>query len=371
MKQRLIEHFLTICVVVLALGAVVTLVKKEETLHETERMKSLEPYLRLDSIDFGDPLHRTLFKETLDIFYPDRRAGNDSLVRALENFRQDQFTRETYKTGGAERGFSFGKLLTLGPMYGQFVLIFLIVMVLSYHGAQSLAILRFVRLKQHRASPLVQLYEHIRTRKTRDLSFYLNIPVLLLKAFLKAVVYATLFAPAYVIAYSIKSGFDTDSYLFMIVLGVVSNGFLITYTNKFYTFLVAESRKGYVQTALVKNLAASYAWATPDGVPYRAVLQPKSLFPSHVFRHIYLNARFQHLLSLKEQASFLITGLIIIEMALNIQGHLGYELLQNILYKQYDVVAAIVVGIFLIVKISEISVDIWFYRESRKYENTT
>ncbi len=370
MNRRLIEHLLTICIVVLAFGLLVTSVDRQERQRQAERGKSLEPYLRLDSIDFGDPLHRALFKETLTIFYPDRPERNDSLVQALENFQQEQFTRDIYKTGGAERGLSPPTLRRLGSMYAEFILVFLIVMVLSYHAAQSLAILRFVRWRQRRPSSLVRLYHHIRSRKTTDAFYYLNTFVLLLKVLLKGAAYAVLFAPAYVIAYSIKSGFETDSFPFMILLGVISNGFLITYANKFYTFLVAESRKGYVETALVKNLSASYAWGTADGVPYRALLRPKSLFPSHVFRHIYLNARFQHLLSLKEHASFLVTGLIIIEMALNIQGHLGYELLQNILYRQYDVVAAIVAGIFLLVKITEIAVDLWFHRESMKYENT-
>jgi ABC-type dipeptide/oligopeptide/nickel transport system permease component len=82
-----------------------------------------------------------------------------------------------------------------------------------------------------------------------------------------------------------------------------------------------------------------------------------------------MNARFQFLVTLKEHASFLITGLVIIEMALNIQGHLGYELLQNILYKQYDVVLSIILGIFLVVKVTEITVDAWFHHQSRKYEN--
>ncbi len=56
-------------------------------------------------------------------------------------------------------------------------------------------------------------------------------------------------------------------------------------------------------------------------------------------------------------------------MALNIQGHLGYELLQNILSGQYDVVLCIILGIFLIVKATEIVVDVWFHHESGKYEN--
>ena len=103
----------------------------------------------------------------------------------------------------------------------------------------------------------------------------------------------------------------------------------------------------------------------------RAILQPQKLLPSHVFRHIYLNARHQYLTSVKEHASFLITGLIIIEMALNIQGHLGYELMQNILYHQYDVVAAIILAIFLAVKGTEVLVDAWVHHASLRYENRT
>ena len=92
-------------------------------------------------------------------------------------------------------------------------------------------------------------------------------------------------------------------------------------------------------------------------------------FPSHVFQHIYLNARYQFHPTLKEHASFLITGLVIIEMALNIQGHLGYELLQNILYRDYVVVMTIICAIYLVVKGTEIVVDSWTYFETRKYEN--
>jgi hypothetical protein len=215
------------------------------------------------------------------------------------------------------------------------------------------------------------LYEQLRgsTAHAGGARAWLQAIALIAKACVKTAGYAVLFAPAYVIAYSIRTSFDTDSYLFMIVLAVLSNGLLINYANKFFTFLVSESRKGYVQTAIVKNLDASYAWGTPDGVSYRAVLRPKSLFPSHVFRHIYLNARYQYLPALKEHASFLVTGLIIIEMALNIQGHLGYELLQSILYRRYEETVSIILGIFLLVKGAELAVDMWFYLQSKRYNN--
>jgi ABC-type dipeptide/oligopeptide/nickel transport system permease component len=96
---------------------------------------------------------------------------------------------------------------------------------------------------------------------------------------------------------------------------------------------------------------------------------PWTLAPSHVFHHILLNARYQFLPTLKEHASYLISGLIIIEMALNIQGHLCYELLQNVLYRDYEVVLFIMLGIFLVVKATEIVVDTLTYRAARMYGN--
>jgi hypothetical protein len=61
--------------------------------------------------------------------------------------------------------------------------------------------------------------------------------------------------------------------------------------------------------------------------------------------------------------------LIIIEMALNIQGHLCYELLQTLLYKQYDVAMTIVLGIFLLVKVTEMLVDARRHKEEIRYGN--
>jgi len=371
MKTKLIEHTLSILLVTCVFLILITFLKREEERRAATSRSSIEPYLQIDSLDFGNPLHTALFKETLTLFHPDSPAQNDSLLRSIEAYRQEQFTNQINKTGGEERGVSPAKLAKLGNMYAQFILVYIVVMILSYRAAQSLAIFRFVRMKQHKGSYFGELYDLVKNRraKQREPSLSMRAGALFARAILKGFSYAVLFAPAYVIAYSIRSSINTDSYFFMILLGVISNGLLINYANKFFTFLVTEDRKGYVQTAIVKNLSNSYTWGTTDGVSYWALLRPNSLFGSHVFKHIYLNARYQFLTTLKEHASFLITGLIIIEMALNIQGHLGYEMLQNILYKQYDVVVSIILGVFLIVKATDIAVDAWFHWESRKYEN--
>lgn len=366
MKSRLIEHLLSILLIAGTLGVLIYVIREKETGLRADRIKSVEQYLLLDSLDFGNPLHVALFKETIAIFHPGTPAQNDSVLREIQRIRQEEFTTLAYKTGAEERGLSSGKLLILSGMYAQFILVYLIVMVITYRAAQSLAILRFMKMKQHRSSYLAEIAGLFADGNRESLP-YLRALALLVKAIVRGISYAILFSPAYVVAYSIRTSFNTDSFPFMIVLAIASNGLLINYANKFFTLLVAESRKGYVETALVKGLENSYQWG--KGISYWSVLRPRNHFSSHVFSHVYMNAHHQFITTLKEHASFLVTGLIIIEMALNIQGRLGYELLQNVLYRQYDVVITIILGIFLMIKATEILVDSWFHRESLKYEN--
>ena len=369
MKRTILEHCASILFVALIFALVLGYLNHKDQEAEEARTHLVRPYLSL-KIDFGNPLQMAMFREALNLYHPEDPEANDSLVQAINEYRMDRFTNPAYKTGGESQGLTWEKASRLSWMYVQFIVVYALVMVLTYAGAQSIAVYRFIKMKQHSTSYLATLWGYLREKDFRTHPYRLATPLfLLLKAIAKGVAYTILFAPAYVIAYSLKTRIDTESLVFMIVLGVVSNGLLINYANKFYAFLIAESRKGYVETALVKNLSRSYDWHVPGGLRYRAILQPTKMFSSHVFRHIYMNARHQYLPALKEHASFLISGLIIIEMALNIQGHLGYELLQNILYRRYEVVLTILLAIFLIVKATEILVDVWVYKEGRRYEN--
>jgi hypothetical protein len=168
-----------------------------------------------------------------------------------------------------------------------------------------------------------------------------------------------------VLAYALKTKIDTDNYLFMLLLATFTNGLLILYAQKFFTFLNHEDRKGYVQTARVKNLRDSYF----DRSLLRSLLRLNKSFKNHLLDHIYINARHQYLSTINEQASFLITGLIIIEMALNIQNHFSYELLQQLLYHNYLVALLMIFAIFLLVKITEIATDYWRYLAEQRIRN--
>lgn len=368
MKRTLTEHLLSVALVAgLFVGAMVYF-RSDDGTQPLAAADPVQQYLQLPFVDFGDPLDRALFKETLDVFYPASRDQNARILESIDDVRREQFTNELYKTGGEQRGITKAKLGRIVWMFAQFIIIYVIVMGLSYYGAETMGVYRFIRKKQGRVSYLEELFDTLR-HGGGNAARFARAASALAKMVAAGVISLILFSPAYVIAYSFKTRFDTDSNLFMILLGVLSNGVLITYANRFFTFLVAESRRGYVETAIVKNLNNSYERHAPDGLPLRAILRWTKRFPGHVFQHIYINAHHQYVPALKEQASFVITGLVIIEMALNIQGHLSYEMLKNILYKQYDVVALILFLIFLLIKGTEVAADLILARKARIYEN--
>jgi hypothetical protein len=256
-------------------------------------------------------------------------------------------------------------------MFFKFIFVYILVLGLTYYGVQTLAVFRFVTKKQNKPPLFIRAMSNLKKIK-KGITFKDNLQIifksllLVIRAFAKVILYLILFSPAYVIAYSFKTKFDTDSIIFMILLGVISNALLINYSQKFYTFLVTENNKGYVESAIVKNLINDYNFRT---IQISSNLNIKKIFTGHVFNHIFINAQHQYFSTIKEQAAFLITGLIIIEMALNIHGHLSYELMQNLLYQKYQLVLVILFLIYLLVKATEIFVDGFIFKLNKKYQN--
>ena len=321
----------------------------------------IKKYTELEFLDLNSPEDRTLLRETLEIYDPENKAEHDSLLSEIEKYLNNKIL----SAAGSRQlssGIDFPKFMSVFYMWVNFALIYIFVLLITYYCVETFAIYRFVR-DHYRLSFYNYVSDFVRKlTETRNLKVKMTYVLKILtrtgRLFVKAIIILALFAPAYVIAYSFKTRFDTDSVVVMILLGVISNGLLITYMQKYYTFLVGESRKGYVRTAIVKNLDSKMIFDKDDGISFSSIFRINKKFPGHIFDQIYENVRFQYLNTLKEQASFLITGLIIIEMALNIQGHLCYELMQNILYKNLSVILVILFGIFLIVKLTQIVIDI-------------
>ncbi len=374
MKRHLREHILSMIFVTIALAMFYFLLPSEAGEEPQLKTKELETYLNLPFVDFNRPFDKALLKDVLKIYKPDATEQVDSLISAIETYRRQKFNRNL-QTAFYRESLTWKKFGVLSGMYLKFIIVYIFVLALTYYGVQTLGVLRFVRKMNYQPPYTGQFFRYLmNNRPSRKqwkawLNYLKNAAFIFAKAVVKGLGYLILFAPAYVIAYSIKTDFDTDSTFFLILLAVISNGLLITYTNKFFTFLISESRKGYVQTARVKNLRQNYQLDHPDGIALRSVFRFKKQFGDHVFQHIFMNARNQYLGTIKEQASFLISGLIIIEMALNIHGHLSYEMLQQILYKNYDIVIVIILGLFYLVKLTEIFTDALIFQQAKKFKN--
>lgn len=359
MNRIWIEHSISILLVNAVLIVLIFYFNNKQKDVQLQLGDSVTEWTDLDFIDFDNPMHRAMLEESLNIFDSTHTSQHADLIKTIVLFRRQQLT-EKITSSNIASPINKAKIKELLWMYGKFVLVFLITMFIVYYCVQTLGTYRFILYKRKQLPYLQQFINHLKIQKYsnwknlwRD---YYPAVILFFKVLVKGILYMILFSPAYVLAYSFRTKFATDMLFFMVLLGVISNALLITYANKFYTFLLSESRKGYVQTAIVKNMFNSYKTGK-EGISPLKILRWKKVFPGHVFGHIYENARFQYISTIKEQASFLITGLIIIEMALNIQDHLCYELLQNILYANYAVVTSIVLGIFCLVKGTEVVVD--------------
>lgn len=357
MKSRIAEHIIGIAVITLVMAGAILFITGKSSIENRAKSATVAAFASIPVSNINDPFERALLSDCMDLFYPGRHDSNRVIVDEIYKVRESALNR-TLTSSYSSKTFTAGTVISIFGMFVKFLMVYIIVMIITYYGVHTLGTLRFVLRQQ-------SLYRKATTipgkRSPLPPSFYLLNTA-------KIAAYTILFSPAYVIAYSIRTEFNTDSTFFMVLLGVISNGLLVMYTNKFYTFLVAESRKGYVENALVKNLSSTYAF-TAQGIPLRSIFSLRKRFSGHIFNHIFSNARFQYLSTIKEQASFLITGLVIIEMALNIHGHLTYELLRQLLYKNYIPVIIIMLFIFYTVKLTEILTDTIVHRESMRYEN--
>ena len=352
MKSKLLVHGASILFVTVVLFIVLVFVGSRGT-HADSGQAARQKAPDASFADLSNPFQKALFSDVMNIFYPGQYDKNSAITSSLADAQEKAF-HDKLQNSSVKEYLSGEKWLEISGMYVKFVIVYVIVMLLTYYGVQTLGVWRFCR------------------KKNRAVNTHRSFSSVLLQWPKKAglgIVSFVFFCPAYVIAYSLRTELNTDTVFFMILLCVISNGLLMVYSNKFYAFLVAESRKGYVETAQAKNLRNSYAQNTIDGISYKALLKPFKRFEGHVFDHIFCNARWQYLSTIKEQACFLITGMIITEMALNLHGYLSYELLRQMLYGNVDIVIVMVLGIFYLVKATEIFTDFLVFKEEKKYSN--
>jgi len=191
----------------------------------------------------NDRFQQALLKDAVNIFFPGRYDHNAALVSEALLNSERRLSRELQTAYLTER-LNGDKLAQLAGMYAKFLFVYILVMLLTYYGVQTLGRGCLSAGEGRRCSPAGP--PGLRGRQREPAVLWLP------WSFLAGICHRLLDA----------HGPHTDTVFFMTILGVISNGLLIVYATKFQAFLEAESRKGYVETAMVKNLHDSYGRAT-------------------------------------------------------------------------------------------------------------
>lgn len=308
------------------------------------RDAATEKWLQDSLILWQDPLHQAIVADVWDL------AGNSP--------EGDQFVSQMARRKSAETVGEIDRLRRQKSListdfpgfllqFFSFFLLFGVVLAISVWGAETLGLLRFIFKNQQRPAGSAP-HPH---------------PVL---GFLSLFV---LFSPGYLIAYILKPVFPSDSALLIVVLGIFTNGTLAVYSQKYLNLLSQEFEKGYIVAARIRNVTDSFSTGRNQPLSWKELFGIRKQFHGHLLRHGLLNARRQFRETVRELAAFTITSLIILEMALNIQGRYGYELLRQLLYGNLTDVFVMMAGLFLMVKLTDAVIDLAAFRQDSRYLN--
>jgi len=344
MKSILFNHlvvFLIIAGLFTGLGLVSVFLYHPE---KAESNPEMTKWLQDSTINWQDPLHQALIADVLDLKSVEQ--DGEAFVRSAARLKSDE-TAKTLEQLRHQKGLVFGDFPDFLLKLLGFSFIFGLVLFILVWGSQTLGLYRFIRSKQGKRTSGKQFWH----------SVYSFFGLLIL------------FSPGYLIAYMLKPLIPSDSIILMISLGLITNGALIVYSQKFLNLMNQEMDKGYVLAARIRNVNENFENGHQSNLTWKAILGFHKHFPGHILHHILLNAKRQYWNTVRELAAFTITSLIILEMALNIQGRYGYELLRQVLYGNYGDVLAMMLGLFLIVKITEVAIDYHIYKQKLKFEN--
>lgn len=370
MKNQWIQHGILTGIILGILLIVGYILEIKGRPQEFQKIEKYENILSIEGFQPTVQLHRQILSAIIE------DAKGDSIeadmvskewLSAFDEYRENYIRYQLNKQLMTARKLSVSGWEFVG-MWFYFFFGFIVVFCFAFYLGIRISVYRFFRLKQRRVRWLERFQNHSWNWKTN----YVKDGHYLLKwlglGWLKSIGFLIVFSPAYVVAYSFRSSIDVDHLVYFILLGIFTNGVLATVQQRFYSLLVTESKKGYVETARVKNLSEEWVLSQTSFVSWKQLFHPMPTFKGHVFQHMYNNAWLQFTGTIRQQSAMIISGLMIIEMALNIQGRISYELMQSFLFGQYFLAFCFMASLFIIVSFME-SIAI-YYRHilNKKYQ---
>ena len=231
MRQKFTAHLISILFIGSLFIILHTWLKSESTEKSYTYGDQIQEYMQLQFLDLNSPEDRILLEETLNFYDPGNIIQHSDLMADLERYLNDRMTASA-RTDELSDGISAKRFMIILGMLLKFAVVYILVLLLTYYGVETFAVYRFIRAQNPVTfiTSLTVAGQRMMNAGNwpKRFSYLWKLLVKIGRGFFRALIMLTLFAPAYVIAYSFKTSFDTDSLLLMIILGVISNGLLIT-----------------------------------------------------------------------------------------------------------------------------------------------
>ena len=155
-RKKLLDHAASILFVMLIFLVLMAAGLDREKNDREKKHELIEMMTKLRNVDFNNPMQKSFFRETLDIYFPSEKVRNDSVMQSIEAYRTEQFTNKVYKTGGMPTGLSWQGIVNVSGMYLNFIFVYIIVLLVSYYATQTFALYSFIQYKQRKLSYLVR-----------------------------------------------------------------------------------------------------------------------------------------------------------------------------------------------------------------------
>jgi hypothetical protein len=354
-KKEIREHFIGLAFFTALFAALIFFVSGSENENKFSEIKSL---LTAAELNPENELDAATLLDAIKNYYKNSPKA-DALIAEYFAYKEFLLTARENKSGADVRSLDFSLALSLLGKAALFAFYFALIGFLLFYLSESFALLKFKR-KNCGAGKQQKKAE-------KENAQIMNLLKKAGEIILAAAGYFILFSPVYLIGYLFKFNYENVTFFSYVILSVFTNGVLITSANKFYRLLESESVKGYVETAKIKGV--NYDCSADGKITATRIFSPFKFFGEHILTQIYKSAHLQYLSAFKEIARFQITGMIIVELALNLQNGIFYELLKALKGKETAVAIFILMLVFFVVKASDIVTDYLFLKENAKYEN--
>jgi len=146
MKPKIIVHLISIALVSIIAFSIIFAVDKGKAIERKSAVAGIKGMPDLSFVDFSNPFQKALALDAMNIYFPGNFDANSANVTAAANAQEKAFRDKLQHSNNDER-LTWSRWWGILAMYGKFFAVYVVVMLLTYYGVQTMGVWRFCRKK--------------------------------------------------------------------------------------------------------------------------------------------------------------------------------------------------------------------------------